>query len=52
MNTKKLYEDLESLSTKEIQVMVAISVRYLCMARGLKLKSIIKDLKNIEKILN
>lgn len=51
MKSKQLYDKLETLSTKEIQIMVAMSIRYLCMARGLKLKSIIKDLKNIDKIL-
>lgn len=49
MKSKELYDKLETLSTKDIQIGVAISVRYLVKSRGLKLREIIKDLKNFTK---
>lgn len=52
MKSKELYEKLETLSTKEIQIGIAVSVRYLVKGRGLKLREVIKDLKNLAKILN
>ena len=49
MNSKKIWEDLEFETIKEIQVKICASVVYLVKKRGLRLKDIIKDIKKISK---
>lgn len=51
MNSKDLWEDLESKSNEHIQVEIGASVVYLVKKRGLRLKDIIKDIKKISKQL-
>ena len=47
MNSKDMWESLYSMETKEIEIQVAMQVVYLVKARGVKLKELFKDIKNI-----
>ena len=47
MNSKDMWLKLYDMETKEIQIEVAMQVVYLVKHRGLKLKDIFKDIKNI-----
>ena len=51
MNREKLYELLEESTTKDIQVYTTMSIIYLIKARQLKLKDIIKDIKEAYKLV-
>jgi len=51
MNSKDLWKDLESKTNEEIQVEISASVVYLIKKRNMKLKEILKDIKNITKML-
>lgn len=52
MNSKEIWNLLESLKTEDIQVLITMSVRYLEYNRGIDFKTIIKDLKETKKILD
>lgn len=52
MNSKELWNLLESLETADIQTLISMSVRYLEYNRKIDFKAIIKEIKNTKKILD
>lgn len=52
MNSKEIWSLLESLETKDIQILVSMSTRYLEYNRGIDFKTIISDLKENKKVLD
>ena len=51
MSSEKLWNILEDLTTKEIQIMISMSIRYLEMNRQVDFKDILKDIKGCRKYL-
>lgn len=51
MNSKELFDLLERLSSKDIQVMATMSVRYLVKSRNKKLNEILRDIKKVNKAM-
>ncbi len=51
MNSKEMWEMLENMDTKDIRLLVDMSIRYLEMDRNVNFKDIIKDIKTIHKNL-
>lgn len=51
MNSKEMWEMLESKSNEEIQVEISASIIYLVEKRNLKLRKIIKDIKKLYKLV-
>lgn len=51
MNSKDLWENLESKSNEEIQVEISASIIYLVKKRNLKLRKIIKNIKKVYKLV-
>lgn len=49
MNNIELYSLLENMKTKDIQVLLSMSVIYLIKDRNKNKKEIIKDIKNVCK---
>ncbi len=52
MNSKEIWNLLESLETADIQVLITMSVRYLEYNRGINFKTIIKDIKETKRVLD
>jgi len=52
MNSKELWNLLESLETADIQTLISMSVRYLEYNREIDFKTIIKNIKEDKKILD
>ena len=52
MNSKEIWNLLESLETKDIQVLLTMSVRYLEYNRNINFKKIIKDIKESKRVLD
>lgn len=49
MNSKELWEQLESMTTTDIQVMLVMSARYLVLKRNVNKREMIKDIKKFIK---
>ena len=49
MNSQELWNLLENSNTREIQSMLTMCVVYLIKSRNMKLKEIIKDIKDLVK---
>ena len=49
MNNIELYSLLENMQTKDIQVLLSMSIIYLIKDRNKNKKEIIKDIKNVCK---
>lgn len=52
MNSKEIWDLLESLETKDIQVLLTMAVRYLEYNRNINFKTIIKDIKETKRVLD
>ena len=52
MNSKEMWSLLENLETKDIQLLVTMSIRYLEYNRKINFKKIIKDIENTKKLLD
>ena len=51
MNSSDLWKILESRNNKEIITMICMSIKYLEKIRGFKYKELMKEIKEINKIL-
>jgi len=49
MNSKQLWDNLEEMDTKSIEIYTKATIVYLVKDRQVKLKDFIKDIKNIFK---
>lgn len=51
MGSARAYAMLEDMTTKEIQVLISMSIQYLEMNRQVDFKDILKDIKGCRKFL-
>lgn len=51
MNSKELYNMLEKLNDKDIELVISMSIRYLEKKRDIRFKDILSDIKIYHKIL-
>lgn len=51
MNSKELWEKLYNMDTTDIKIEATMMIMFLVKNRGIELKDIIKDIKNIYKKL-
>lgn len=52
MNSLEIYNMLEKMDDKHIQILINVSIKYLEKNRNIKYKEIMKDIKNLHKIMN
>lgn len=51
MNSKEMFEFFEKSTTREIQILISMAIRYLEEKREVEFKNIIKDIKGARKYL-
>lgn len=51
MKERELYNRLESMEDKDIQIEISASIIYLIKARGFSLRKILRDIKSLTKLL-
>ena len=52
LTSKEMFEMFEEMSTKELQILISMAIQYLNQNKGVEFKQIIKDIKNVHKLMN
>lgn len=51
MTSKEMFNMFEEMTTKELQILITMAIQYLNKNRQVEFKQIMKDIKNVHKLL-